>query len=315
MARLDWYLRAGFKLRHLQTLVALDDHRQTSKVAALLNVTQPAISKTLADLESGLGMRLFDRHARGLNPTPLGDCLIRGARVLLRNLADTGEELDALSRGVLKTIRVGVLPAAAISLMPTCLARIKALAPATAVFVREGTMDSLIRELRVGGIELIVGVLPERQSSTDLEEEVLFADPTTFVVRLDHPLAHAPEIDLQMLAGYPWVLPPPQSLLGESLMDWFANCGMRRPTDVIETLSVSVIRSYLTGSDAIATVPASIAAEPQWTKDFHVLPLTPPALVRPVGMTWYRDRPLTPGALLLMTCMRAITEQVVDRTP
>jgi DNA-binding transcriptional LysR family regulator len=309
MARRDWYLRAGFKMRHLRMLVLLDQHRQTSKVAAVLNVTQPAVSKALADLEHGLGMTLFDRHARGLDPTPLGDCLIRCARAMLGDLADTAEGLDALSRGVMKTIRVGALPASAASLIPACLARIKELAPSTAVFVREATMDSLVSELRSGGIELVVGVLSDRQSYRDLEEEVLFADQTTFVVRRDHPLSPLDSIDLPMLAEYPWVLPPTQSLLGESLREWFDECGMPRPTNVIETLSVSVIRRYLAVSDAIATVPASIASEPHWAEDFHVLPLTPPALVRPVGMSWYRDRPLTPGAQLFMTCMRSIVEQ------
>jgi DNA-binding transcriptional LysR family regulator len=309
MARIDWYLRAGLKMRHLRMLVALDNHRQTNKVAAVLNVTQPAISKTLTDLELRLGMKLFDRHARGLVPTPLGDCLIRGARAMLGDLADTGEELDALAHGVLKTIRVGALPASASSLIPTCLTRLKELAPSTRVFVREATMDSLVSELRSGAIELIVGVLSDRQSHRDLKQEVLFADKTTFVVRRGHALSLSQSLDLVSLAGYPWVLPPAQSMLGESLYEWFQECGMPHPTNVIETLSVSVIRRYVTDSDAIATIPASIALEPHWARDLHVLPLSPPPLVRPVGMTWHRDRPLTPGAQLFMTCMRSTAGQ------
>ena len=98
-------------------------------------------------------------------------------------------------------------------------------------------------------------------------------------------------------------------MLGESLYEWFHECGMPYPINVIETLSVSVIRRYVTASDAIATVPASIAFEPHWAKDLHVLPLIPPPLVRPVGMTWYRDRPLTRGAQLFMTCMRSTAKQ------
>lgn len=309
MSPIDWYLRAGFKMRHLRMLALLDQHRQTSKVAAVLNVTQPAVSKALTDLENGLEMKLFDRHARGLSPTPMGDCMIRCARGILGSLGETGDELDALARGVMKTIRVGALPATAVSLIPACVARIKEMAPSTSVFVREATMDSLVSELRSGGIEIIVGVLSDLRSYRDLEEEVLFVDQTIFVVRKEHPLSELTEIDVKTLAEFPWVIPPTQSSLGEMLLRWFDDSGMSRPANVIETLSVSVIRSYLAVSDAIATVPSSILSQPHWTKDFHALPLAPPSLVRPLGISWYHDRPLSPGAQMFMKCMRSMCEQ------
>lgn len=298
-------------MRHFRMLLLLDHHRQTSKAAAVLNVTQPAVSKSLADLESGLGVKLFERNARGLSPTPMGECLIRCARMVLGQLADTGEELDALSRDEMKPIRVGSLPATATSLIPACLAKMKEIAPSTSIFVREATMDSLLSEIRSGGIEMIVGVLSDLQSYGDLDQEVLFIDPTIFVVRRSHPLSDLVSLDLASLANYPWVIPPFQSLLGESLLEWFHNNGMARPSNIIETLSFSVIRHYLTLSDAIATVPGSAAVQPRWSDDFHTLPLTPPALVRPVGVSWHRERPRTPGALLFTKCLRMVVDESV----
>ena len=77
MSRIDWYIRANLKLRHLQLLVAMDDLGSVSRVAAYLNVTQPAVSKTLAQIEEGLELPLFERTSRGMEPTEHGACLIR----------------------------------------------------------------------------------------------------------------------------------------------------------------------------------------------------------------------------------------------
>src|SRR5215468_12019136 len=89
MAQLDAYMRTSFKPRHLRLLVALDELRHLGKAAASINVSQPAVSKALGELERGLGLRLFERTARGVNPTAYGECMIRHARVMLSELAQT----------------------------------------------------------------------------------------------------------------------------------------------------------------------------------------------------------------------------------
>ena len=156
MAQLDWYMRANLKPRHLQMLVSLDDYRNIGKVAASLNVTQPAVSKALGELERGLGLGLFERGARGVNPTAYGECLIRHARTVLRNLAQARDELRDLMQGASGKVAVGALPAAAPALLPRAVAGLKAHSPGTTVFIREGTMDVLLAELRMApmsGIE------------------------------------------------------------------------------------------------------------------------------------------------------------------
>ena len=301
-------------MRHLRMLTLLDRHRQTSKAAAVLNITQPAVSKALADVEAGLQIKLFDRHARGLTPTPAGVTVIRCARLVLATLADTGEELDALANNNMKPIRIGALPAAATSLIPFCLSHIKLAAPSTAVFIREASMDSLVSELRSGGIELIVGVLSDLQSYRDLEEEVLYNDNTVFVVRRGHELECQNKIDPARLSEYPWVMPPSQSLLGDGLADWFMNHGIPRPVNIVETLSYSVIRHYLSITDSIASIPSSVAIEKNWSQSFHILPFAPPELKRPVGMSWYRTRPETRELKLFKDCIRDVVRRHIDKT-
>ncbi len=314
MARLDWYIRAGLKPRHFQLLVALDDYRQIGKVAALMNVTTPAVSKTLTELEEGLGMKLFERSVRGVTPTAFGECMIRGAKMMLRGLAAVGAELHALSHGVTGKIRIGVLPSSAISLLPASLLKLKKLSPATPAIVREATMDVLLHEMRSGSIELILGTLPVRKADTDVDEEVLFEDQTTVVVRSGHPLALRESLDWIDLSPYPWILPPEGSLLREPLSQWFRDSGLPEPPNVIETLSLSFIRSYLAHSDAIATMPASTSKELAKSRFVEVLPLPLPSLVRPVGLLWSMGRPLSPSARLFRECLRKVIEQQREGT-
>jgi DNA-binding transcriptional LysR family regulator len=315
MATLDWYIRAGMKLRHLQILVALDDLGKTGKVAALFNVSQPAISKAVSELQTGLATKLFERTPRGLVPTPSGECLIRHARTLLATLREAGEELHAITHDAPGKIRIGVLPATAAALLPACLVRLKSTSPATTVFVREGTMDTLLHELRGGDIEIVVGTLPGQKAGAGLDEEELYGDRTKLVVRPKHPLLRRRTVQWSDMARYPWVLPPIDSLLHDSLMDACRRNGMPAPVSVVETLSVSVIREYLATWDAIASLPESLALRLEMQGAITPLPLDLPPLVRPVGMTWMRSRAQTLSAKLFMECMRAAAAEAVQSIP
>lgn len=315
MATLDWYVRAGMKLRHLQILVALDDLGKTGKVAALFNVSQPAISKALGELQAGLSTRLFERTPRGLVPTPSGECLIRHARTLLATLREAGEELHAITHDAPAKIRIGVLPATAAALLPASLVKLKTASPALTVFVREGTMDTLLQELRSGGIEIVVGTLPRQKGVAGLDEEELYGDRTRLVVRPKHPLLRRKTLHWTELARYPWVLPPIDSLLHDSLMDACRKNGMPAPVSVVETLSVSVIREYLATWDAIASLPESLALRFESQDEIRPLPVDLPPLVRPVGMTWLRSRAQTTSAKLLMACMREAAAEIVQSLP
>lgn len=304
MAKLDWYIRAGLKLRHLQMLVALDDLRNQGKVAAFMNVTQPALSKTMAELQSGLGHTVFERTGRGLRPTTYGEGLIRHARRILQDLSEAGEELHALATGTSRKLRVGALPASASWLAPKALALFKEASPKSAIAIRESTMDVLLNELRLGNLDLIVGTLPSRQMGADLEETALFDDATALITRTQHPLAVSKRAPTwEQLAQYPWVLPPHDSLLRQPLLVAFAAYGVDPPTNFVESLSLNVTLNYIQSSAAIASLPESLARKYSALGALATLPLKLPRLVRPVGLIWLRGQQLTDSARLFVTCV------------
>jgi DNA-binding transcriptional LysR family regulator len=303
MAQLDWYIRANLKPRHLQMLVSLDDFRNIGKVAASLNVTQPAVSKALAELERGVGLTLFERSSRGVEPTAYGACLIRHARTVLADLAQARDELRDLMLGSSGKASVGALPAAAPALLPRGLALLKKRSPGTTIFIREGTMDTLLPELRTGKLDLIVGTLPHNGAGRDLEEKILFEERTTVVAGRAHPLTRRRKLSWADLGNQPWVLPPAGSLLRDPLEEAFRRHGVPIPNNSIESLSVHVIVMYLQITDALACLSREVARHYEDSGLISILPLELPKLVRPVGVTWSRARPLSPSAILMMQCL------------
>lgn len=310
MARLDWYIRAGLKLRHLQLLVALDDLGNQGKVAASMNVTQSALSRTMAELQDGMGQQLFERTGRGLRPTPYGECLIRHARRILQDLSDAGEELHALATGTARKLRVGALPASASWLLPRALRLFKGSSPKSSIAVREGTMDVLLHELRLGNLDFIVGTLPSRHMGLDLEEQPLFEDATALVARTHHPLVRSASVPTwQELVQYPWVMPPHDSLLRQPLLQAFMAHGVEPPVDFIETLSPNVIVNYLQGSDAVATLPTTLARKYSVLGGLATLALEMPRLVRPVGLLWLRGH--RPGDPRFVDCLEQAAQELI----
>ena len=303
MTQFDTYLRTSFKPRYLQLLVALDDIRHIGKVAASVNVTQSAVSKALAELERGLGLKLFERTARGVHPTVYGECLIRHARVMLGDLAHARDELRGLRSGSSGNVKVGVLGTAALDLLPRSIALFKKRQPSVTVLVREGTMEQLLPELWLGNLDLIVGRLPDRGMAHGLAVKVLIEEGVSLVTGPHHPLVGRPRVRWSDLHGYPWVLPPVNTLLREPLERAFEHHGLSMPLNRIEALSVHVIRGYLNHHDAIAALATDVSKYYVSLEMLAILPLKLPRLVRPVGATWSRQRALAPGAQELLACL------------
>jgi DNA-binding transcriptional LysR family regulator len=306
MPQLDAYVRTSFKPRHLQLLVALDEIRHLGKVAASINVSQPAVSKALGELERGLGLKLFERTARGVVPTAYGECLIRHARVMLSELAQARDNLRGLASGSSGNVRVGVLTTAALELLPRALAVFKSRRPGVSVLVREGTVETLLPELLLGNLDLIVGRLPDGRGAQELGEKTLMEEGVSVVAGRHHPLAGRKRLRWSDLKPYPWVLPPVNTLLREPLERVFEIHGIAMPANRIETLSVHVIRAYLHYTDAIAALAADVSRYYESLGLLAVLPLEMPKLVRPVGVVWSRHRPIAPSTQALIQCLEEV---------
>ncbi|MFO1221211.1 MAG: LysR substrate-binding domain-containing protein [Burkholderiaceae bacterium] len=312
MARLDWYIRANLKPRHLQTLVALDDLRHVSRAAELLNVSQPAVSKTLAEIERGLGVTLFERSKRGLNPTLYGECLIRLCRSMLQSLDAAGDELRFLQAGAAGRVRVGVLPVAAPVLVPLAVIRLQREAPRSLAVLHEATADRLLPMLHDGRLDLIVGALPPVSMSSGLQFEVLHpGEGVAVVCGSRHPLARRARVDAGALRPYPLVIPPLGTLFRAGVEQAMDALALPRSNIRIESGSMTATHTVLRQTDSISFYSPHLAehyARLGWLK---VLPIDAPSATVPIGCFWLRH--VEPGATTrqLIALLREVAAQAL----
>lgn len=311
MSKLDWYIRANLKLRHLQLLVAMDDLRSVNRVAAYLNVTQPAVSKTLAQIEEGITVPLFERTAKGMEPTEHGACLIRHAREILERLATARDELRDISEGRITRVAMGVLPMTAAVLVPRFIARLEAEATDVAAKVVEGTMNTLLPALRAGDLDLIVGLLPERPLPVEFQSELLYEDPLVVVVRRDHPLVTLPRVEWSSLAGYPMVLPSPAASTRAALDLFLAECGVAIPRRHLESMSTLTNVGVLQFTDSVGFVARNLARHFAAQGALQLLPLEIPNVAMRVGIVWMTDRRMTAAQQLV----RGLLHESADALP
>jgi len=304
MAEMDWFIRANLRPRHFRILVALDDLRNLGRVARSLHVSQPAVSIALGDLERGLGLKLFERTAKGVVPNAYGECLIRQARVVLASLTQARDEMQALQSGASGKIKVGALPAMTPGLLPQAIALLKEKTPLTRVIVQEGPMESILPELRRGAVDLIVGRLLGRETLEDVSEETLYSGQNVVVTGPGHPLARRKRLSWQDLVAYPWVLPPAGTLSREPLESVLQKHGLGMPADCLETISIHVITGYLQLTSAVGVLSQVVARHYIDSGQLAQLPLTLPDPQRPIGVTWSRHSPLSGAAQGFIQCLR-----------
>lgn len=303
MAKIDHYLRSNLKLRHLQLLVTLDEMRHIGKVANYLNVTQPAISKTLADFEEGLNIKLFDRTTRGMLPTEAGVCLVKYAKKILNEIASARDDLVAISEGRATRIAIGLLPAVSLSILPNFIARVENEMVSTSINAREGSSDVLISLLRTGELDVMIGNLAAKPLGIEFRTKHLYKDPIVVVVKKGHPLVTKQDLTWTDLSEFPMVLPPEfattRIVIEEFLLCHQVNLSKR----YVESLSTLTNIGVLLAAESIGFLSFQLADYFKKANLVDILPLTMKNIYIDIGLVWYTERTLTPSQLNIISML------------
>jgi DNA-binding transcriptional LysR family regulator len=300
----DWYLRSRLKMRQVLLLVALDEQRNMHRAAASLRMTQPAATRLLGGLERMLGLRLFERGARGLAPNAYGESLIRHARAMLSTLDHAREEMNSLAEGASGHIALGALLVAAPVLVPLALARFKQRHPRHTVLVQEGSATALLPALRRGELDLVVGRVSSDVPSEGLEFEAFYSAPMQVVARPAHPLARRRRLALRDLAGEMWIVPAADAPYRRRLDAAFRQAGVAPPRRLVESVSVAVNKMLVQKTDMLGVMPRDVAHEYAALGLLRVLPVKLPPPSGPVGVITAVGRPLPPATLDLIQALR-----------
>lgn len=315
MARLDWYIRANLRPRHFQLLVALDELRHVGRVADYLNITQPAVSKALGELERGLEVRLFERDPKGLIPTAFGECLIRFSRSMLRELNATRDELRHLKAGTTGSIRVGMLPVAAPALVPRAVILLKEEAPNTTVVLLEGNSDYLFPMLQEGKVDLIVGTLPVTPQHTGLQYQALHpGEAIVAVCGAKNPLAKKKSVTVKDLTGYPLILPPPAAIFREPVEALMDALDMPLLAGTIESGSMTSSNTFIRDANAISFYSQHLAQHYSRVSGIHILPLKIPRTIitAPIGVIWPKHTDMLASTRLLIEKLAIVIDSVFN---
>ena len=304
MSQIDRVLRSNLKLRHLQMLVALDQFRHLGRAAEFLSVTQPAVSKTLAEIERMFGMPLFERSTRGTTPTPAGASVVRFARSVLAGYDRTRDEIAAEASGASGRTSVGAMVVATPVLLARAVERLKERSSRTTVLIDEGDLTRLLPKLRLGELDLFVGRLEPGYAAPDLETEVLYEDPMAVVVRPGHPLAAKRKPRWADIAALPCVMPPPWASLRVKLDQMFYAEGLHPPADIVESASFLSQIAFLHQRGAVAFMARSVARHFAAQDMVAVLRLEVPIELPPVGWMTLRGSAVTRATGELMDCLR-----------
>ncbi|NKC52159.1 LysR family transcriptional regulator [Ochrobactrum cytisi] len=278
------------EIRQLRHFATVSRPASFSAAAKELNLTQPALSKSIRVLEENIGAPLFERGPNGVQLTVFGERLKNYADLLLSLANEAIDEIDAL-RGVRKgSLRVGCVAAVLRAIMPSAVLSFQERHPAIDIVVSEGLNDTLIDLLHSGRLDLAVTLRPSGILNPDLEYINLLEEPLLPVCSRTHPLSGLSTVSLSDLSPFGWVVPPrpdPDRLRLDAL---FVNAGLPKPRMAVETTSVVFQSSMLNATENLSYLTeSSLRAQMHSGAALAALPLNVPTWMRTTCATYRRQ--------------------------
>lgn len=292
------------KFRHLTLIETIAEHGTMSQAAHVLGMTQSTASKMLLDLEVLLGAPLFEREARGMVPTELGEYARDAARGQLAQLDRFAREFDSRKSGGYGTLSVGAIMGAAPDLVARVVAEIKKERPQLIVQLLGETSDHILDMLEVGRLDLAVGRFSTARHQRLFDFEHLRDEKLVLVSRKGHTLANGFDGELAVLAKWPWVLQPETTPSRQVLDKAFLNADVAPPTNFIECVSIFAILNLIQVSDAVALLPESVVRDHVRSDLLEHLPMQPEVTVSGFGIVTRRNDTLSKIATEFVEILR-----------
>jgi DNA-binding transcriptional LysR family regulator len=293
------------KLHDIRVLVSVIQAGSMGKAAERLATSQPAISRSIADLEHALGVRLLDRSPRGIEPTPYGRALVKRGVAAFDELRQSVKDIEFLADPTIGEIRIGASIAVATGLVTAVIDRLSRRYPGLAFEVLSTDTGSASRALEERRVDLVVVHIIRPMAEEHMNVDILYEEPHVVAAGIGNAWARRRGIKLADLLTEPWTLPPPDSPFGSVCIEAFRAAGLDVPRRVV-TSSYPVRQSLLATGRFLTMVPRVVMRFPQKNTIFKTLPIALPATRRPLGIITVRNRTISPVAQLFIDCAREI---------
>ncbi|WP_079772197.1 LysR substrate-binding domain-containing protein [Salmonella enterica] len=291
------------RLRHLHTFVAVAQQGTLGRAAETLNLSQPALSKTLNELEQLTGTRLFERGRLGAQLTVPGEQFLTHAVKVLDALNTAGQALNRKEDASADVVRVGALPTAALGILPAAIGRFHQQQKSTSLQVATMNNTMLLAGLKSGEIDLGIGRMSDPELMGGLNYELLFLESLKLVVRPGHPLLQE-TITLSRVMEWPVVVSPKGTVPRQNAEALLQSQGCKMPAGCIETLSASLSRQLTVDYDYVWFVPSGAVKEDLRQATLVSLPVPTQSGGEPIGILTRVDIPLSTGAQMLIAAIR-----------
>ncbi|MDQ7443866.1 LysR substrate-binding domain-containing protein [Salmonella enterica] len=291
------------RLRHLHTFVAVAQQGTLGRAAETLNLSQPALSKTLNELEQLTGTRLFERGRLGAQLTVPGEQFLTHAVKVLDALNTAGQALNRKEDASADVVRVGALPTAALGILPAAIGRFHQQQKSTSLQVATMNNTMLLAGLKSGEIDLGIGRMSDPELMGGLNYELLFLESLKLVVRPGHPLLQE-TITLSRVMVWPVVVSPKGTVPRQNAEALLQSQGCKMPAGCIETLSASLSRQLTVDYDYVWFVPSGAVKEDLRQATLVSLPVPTQSAGEPIGILTRVDIPLSTGAQMLIAAIR-----------
>lgn len=246
------------KFRHLTLIDTLARTGNMHMAAQQMNLSQPALSKMLKEIEHLLGFAVFERLPRSMPPTDLGEQVVRYAHVVLNDARNFVDQISSLREGGHGHLKVGGIFAATAVALPDAIVAIKKRWPLLGIEVVEQTSDRLMAMLDERILQLAVARFTDDIQCQRFDFQPLAPEPFCFVVNHQHPLAESGSVTLEQLLEWQWILYPKGTPIRGRMERAFAEAGVAVPRNTIDTISMQTFLKVLLGGAMIGMLPEAM---------------------------------------------------------
>ncbi|WP_109314159.1 pca operon transcription factor PcaQ [Pseudovibrio ascidiaceicola] len=297
------------KLRHLEAFVEVSRQNSVSRAAEVLHLTQPAVTRTIRELEEICGQPLIEKDGRGIRITHYGEVFLRHAGTSLAAARNGINALSQLNYSDGPMVRIGALPTVAASLIPQAVKAFLDTGLRNRLHIVTGENHVLLDQLRNGELDLVMGRLPAPENMQGLVFEPHYRERVVFAVDKNHPLADKPQISVSELDAYPVLMPSVASIIRPFVDRLFIEHGIPEPEQAIETVSDSFGRAFTQEYNAIWIISRGVIAREIECGQFVELPIDTRATVGSVGLNMRAGETLDTAAQCFAEILMGLSEK------
>jgi DNA-binding transcriptional LysR family regulator len=301
------------KLQDLHVLMTVVQAGSMGKAAQRLNTTQPNISRSIAELERTLGVRLLDRHRHGIDPTEYGRALLDCGVAVFDDLRQGVKNIEFLADPTTGELRIGTTTFLAASFVSALVDRLSRRYPCIVFHLVTGYTETLHRELAGRNVDLLIVRGSGPIADPRYEFEFLFDDSYVVAAGAQNQWVRRRRIEIAELVNELWVLPPPDSVIGSIVMDAFRASGLDYPRVSVVTDCPHMRISLLATGRFVTIFPASAFRFLARRSELKVLPVELPMARRPNGIVTLKNRALSPVAQIFIDCAREVAKPLAKQ--